>query len=137
MEDKDITSVNEKEVNENTNSRIIKYDAERRATRTETSKKDKWKNIVTIIASGFALISDGYVNGSMSMLNKVFVMEYGKKNYSSKVSTRVSNAALVGIIFGQFFMGIAADYYSRKSWLLVVLCVLPLTVLLYLACFGC
>ena len=31
MEDKDITSVNEKEVNENTNSRIIKYDAERRA----------------------------------------------------------------------------------------------------------
>ena len=81
MEDKDITSVNEKEVNENTNSRIIKYDAERRATRTETSKKDKWKNIVTIIASGFALISDGYVNGSMSMLNKVFVMEYGKKNY--------------------------------------------------------
>ncbi|PTN17565.1 Git1p [Saccharomyces cerevisiae] len=112
MEDKDITSVNEKEVNENTNSRIIKYDAERRATRTETSKKDKWKNIVTIIASGFALISDGYVNGSMSMLNKVFVMEYGKKNYSSKVSTRVSNAALVGIIFGQFFMGIAADYYS-------------------------
>lgn len=124
MEDKDITSVNEKEVNENTNSRIIKYDAERRATRTETSKKDKWKNIVTIIASGFALISDGYVNGSMSMLNKVFVMEYGKKNYSSKVSTRVSNAALVGIIFGQFFMGIAADYYSRKSCILVATAIL-------------
>ncbi|CAI1661177.1 Plasma membrane permease, mediates uptake of glycerophosphoinositol and glycerophosphocholine [Saccharomyces pastorianus] len=126
MEDKDVTSIHEKEVDENNNPRFIEYDAEGRATRSETTKKEKWKNIVTIIASGFALISDGYVNGSMSMLNKLFVMEYGKKNYSSRVSTRVSNASLVGIIFGQFFMGISADYYSRKSCILVATTILVL-----------
>ena len=126
MEDKDFALINEKELNENTNSRLIEYDAEARATRSDASEKEKWKNIVTIIASGFALISDGYVNGSMSMLNKLFVMEYGKKNYSSKVSTRVSNASLVGILFGQFFMGIAADYYSRKSCILVATSILVL-----------
>ncbi|CAI4056317.1 hypothetical protein SKDZ_03G0040 [Saccharomyces kudriavzevii ZP591] len=124
IEEKDSSTIDEIEFNEKNNSRIIKYDAEGRATRTQSSKKDKWKNIITIIASGFALISDGYVNGSMSMLNKLFVMEYGAKNYSSKVSTRVSNASLVGIIFGQFFMGIAADYYSRKSCILVATTIL-------------
>ena len=105
-------------------SRYIKYDAEARANRVLASKNEKFKNIITIIASGFALISDGYVNGSMSMLNKVFSMKYGSKHYSSKVSTRVSNASLVGIIFGQFFMGVAADYYSRKACILVATTIL-------------
>ncbi|SMN22961.1 similar to Saccharomyces cerevisiae YCR098C GIT1 Plasma membrane permease [Maudiozyma saulgeensis] len=108
-----------------TNSRYITYDAEARANRVNATKENKFKNMITIIASGFALISDGYVNGSMSMLNKVFAMEYGTKvNYSSQVSTRVSNASLVGIIFGQFFMGIAADYYSRRSCILVATLIL-------------
>ena len=106
-------------------SRYITYDAEARANRVFTTKDKKFRNIITIIASGFALISDGYVNGSMSMLNKVFAMEYGSKvNYTSKVSTRVSNASLVGIIFGQFFMGIAADHYSRRSCILVATVIL-------------
>ncbi|EJS43935.1 git1p [Saccharomyces arboricola H-6] len=126
MYDKDTSTISDNELQEKSNPRFIKYDAEARATRVNTSKKDKLQNMITIVASGFALISDGYVNGSMSMLNSLFVIEYGKENYSSKVSTRVSNASLVGIIFGQFFMGIAADYYSRKSCILVATTILVL-----------
>lgn len=115
------------EYEENSNEvNYLTYDEERRARRTELVKKAKIRHLLTIIASGFALVSDGYINGSMSMLNKVFSKEYGSFYYSSTVSTRVSNASLVGTILGQFSMGIAADYFDRKWCILLATCVLIL-----------
>jgi len=75
------------------------------------------------------LISDGYQNNLMyvhalgvqfinterfrTMTNVLLKKEY-KKQYTSAVSTRVSNALLVGEIFGQIGIGLTCDYLGRK-----------------------
>lgn len=95
-------------------NKILEYNPELRRQRLNDPKKKTLIHVITIIASGFALISDGYQNNAMSMLNKVFPLIYGTKEYSSLVSTRVSNASLVGTIIGQVFIGFACDYMGRK-----------------------
>ncbi|GME77660.1 unnamed protein product [Ambrosiozyma monospora] len=92
--------------------------AEQRVNRTQHRS---WSDVITITCSGFALISDGYQNNVMTMLNKVFPILY-PKIYGSELSTRLSNASIVGTIFGQVGMGICCDYMGRK-WAIV--------------CFGC
>ncbi|PQE18983.1 metabolite transport GIT1 protein [Rutstroemia sp. NJR-2017a WRK4] len=67
----------------------------------------------TIFASGAALISDGYFNNTMTMVNIVLKKEYPKQ-YTSSMSTQVSNALLVGEIFGQVTVGLTCDYLGRK-----------------------
>ncbi|SCU93136.1 LADA_0G01530g1_1 [Lachancea dasiensis] len=99
--------------------KIITYDAELRKQRVSVSREKQLMNIFMIIAAGFALISDGYQNNVMSMLNKVFPVEYGKEAYSATVSTRVSNASLIGTILGQVCVGVACDYMGRK-WAILV-----------------
>lgn len=94
--------------------KIIEYDAEARKQRLYEPKKRTFIHVLTIVASGFALISDGYQNNVMSMLNKVFPVLYGSENYPSTLSTRVSNASLVGTIIGQIIIGFACDYMGRK-----------------------
>jgi MFS family permease len=65
------------------------------------------------IASGVALISDGYFNNTMTMVNVLLTKEYPKQ-YTAAVKTRVSNALLVGEIFGQLTIGLTCDYLGRK-----------------------
>ena len=48
-----------------------------------------------------------------TMTNVVLKAEY-KKQYTSAVSTRVSNALLVGEILGQIVIGLTCDYLGRK-----------------------
>ncbi|KAK8147034.1 Plasma membrane permease, mediates uptake of glycerophosphoinositol and glycerophosphocholine [Beauveria asiatica] len=68
----------------------------------------------TKFCSGFALISDGYQNNLMTMTNVLFKKEYPHE-YTSSVSTRVSNALLVGEILGQVVIGLTCDYLGRKT----------------------
>ncbi|KAJ3987519.1 MFS Git1p-like glycerophosphoinositol permease [Lentinula detonsa] len=77
------------------------------------SKKEKVSSIFTIAAAGLGLISDGYQNNLMTMANVVFKNIYGTE-YSSTVSTRVSNALLVGAVLGQIFVGLICDRVGRK-----------------------
>ncbi len=67
----------------------------------------------TIACAGFALISDGYQNNLMTMTNVVLGIEYTEQ-YTSTVSTRVSNALLVGAILGQLVIGLVCDRFGRK-----------------------
>ncbi|KAM0803686.1 major facilitator superfamily domain-containing protein [Usnea florida] len=78
-----------------------------------SSKRQSASDLFTIFCSGFALISDGYQNNLMTMTNVVLKAEY-KKQYTSAVSTRVSNALLVGEIIGQIVIGLTCDYLGRK-----------------------
>jgi hypothetical protein len=64
-------------------------------------------------AAGAALVSDGYFNNIMTMVNVLLKKEYPKE-YTSIVSTRVSNSLLVGEIFGQVTVGLTCDYLGRK-----------------------
>jgi len=67
----------------------------------------------TLICSGFALVSDGYQNSVMTMLNVILAIEY-PKDYTSAVSTQVSNAILIGDIIGMILIGITCDRLGRK-----------------------
>ncbi|CAI7586049.1 unnamed protein product, partial [Penicillium glandicola] len=95
-------------------------------------KQQSLSNLFTIFASGFALISDGYQNNLMwvewlllyitvsnhgtphrTMTNVLLKKEYPNE-YTTTVSTRVSNALLVGEIIGQVVIGLTCDYLGRK-----------------------
>ena len=78
-----------------------------------SSKRQSLSDLFTIFCAGFALISDGYQNNLMTMTNVVLKKEYAKQ-YTSAVSTRVSNALLVGEIIGQIVIGLTCDYLGRK-----------------------
>lgn len=80
----------------------------------QRSKMQRMSDIFTILCAGFALISDGYQNNLMTMSNVLFKQEYPQE-YTSDVSTRVSNALLVGEILGQVVIGITCDYMGRKT----------------------
>ncbi|ODV97195.1 hypothetical protein PACTADRAFT_32677 [Pachysolen tannophilus NRRL Y-2460] len=94
---------------------VIRYDKRERADRFVKIKSIS--DILTIICSGVALISDGYQNNIMTMLNNVFTKEYPKA-YTSTVKTRVSNSLTVGTIIGQVVVGVCCDYMGRK-WAIV------------------
>ncbi|PYH72176.1 metabolite transport protein [Aspergillus vadensis CBS 113365] len=79
-----------------------------------TRKRQSLSDFLTILASGFALISDGYQNNLMTMTNVLLKAEYPKQ-YVSAVSTRVSNALLVGEVIGQIVIGLTCDYMGRKA----------------------
>ncbi|QFZ25421.1 putative glycerophosphoinositol permease [Clavispora lusitaniae] len=105
----------EKEIanaNEVTVSDPFHYDEEERKNRL--SKRKRAADIFTIVCSGFALISDGYQNNVMTMLNTLFATLYPKE-YGTNMKTNVSNASLVGTIFGQVIIGILSDRMNRKQ----------------------
>ena len=81
-------------------------------------KRQRLSDIFTISAAGFALISDGYFNNLMTMVNVVLKAEY-PKDYTSAVSTQVSNALLVGEILGQVAIGLTCDYMGRKAAIVI------------------
>jgi MFS family permease len=77
------------------------------------SHRQRVSDLWTILCSGCALISDGYANSLMTLINVILRVQY-KKEYTSDVSTRVSNALLVGEILGQITIGLTCDYLGRK-----------------------
>lgn len=68
--------------------------------------------------AGAALISDGYQNNLMTMTNVLFRQEYSNE-YTSPVSTQVSNALLVGEALGQIVIGLTCDYMGRKTAIVI------------------
>lgn len=69
-----------------------------------SSKRQRISDLFTILCAGCALISDGYANSLMTLINVILRSEY-KREYTSAVSTRISNALLVGEIIGQITIG--------------------------------
>ncbi|CDO78229.1 hypothetical protein BN946_scf184726.g4 [Trametes cinnabarina] len=78
------------------------------------SKRAALSAYMTIAAAAFGLISDGYQNNLMTMSNVVFKKLY-PKDYTSDVSTRVSNSLLVGAVLGQITVGLLCDRIGRKA----------------------
>lgn len=93
----------------------FEYDA---TTRQGRLHKRSLSEIFTIICAGFAMISDGYQNNVMTMLNTVFAQLYPDE-YTSDMKTNVSNASLVGTIFGQVVIGVLADRLNRKQSIVI------------------
>lgn len=109
--------VRDKQVVENVDDGThFKYDREARKRRFD--KGTRLKDIFVILCAGFALISDGYQNNVMSMLNTVYAMQF-PKDYDSLMKTNVSNASLITTIVGQVVIGISCDYIGRKTAIVV------------------
>ncbi|KIV98135.1 hypothetical protein PV10_01815 [Exophiala mesophila] len=77
------------------------------------SRRQRVSDLWTILCSGCALISDGYANSLMTLINVVLRVQYPQE-FTSNVSTRVSNALLIGEILGQITIGLTCDYLGRK-----------------------
>ncbi|KAK9320224.1 major facilitator superfamily domain-containing protein [Lipomyces orientalis] len=99
------------------------------------SKTHRLASILSIVCAGAALISDGYQNSLMTMTNVLFGIKY-KKEYTSTVSTRVSNALLVGEILGQVVIGLTCDYMGRKTALVATTCLIVVGGILATAAHG-
>ena len=69
-----------------------------------SSRKQRISDLFTIFCAGCALISDGYANSLMTLVNVILYSQYPAQ-YTSVVATRVSNALLVGEICGQITIG--------------------------------
>ncbi|KAL1411932.1 Plasma membrane permease, mediates uptake of glycerophosphoinositol and glycerophosphocholine [Vanrija albida] len=80
----------------------------------ELEYKAKASDYFTLMASGFALVSDGYQNNLATVFNAVFKILY-PAIYTSVVSTRVSNSLLVGEVLGQVVVGLICDRIGRKT----------------------
>ncbi|OWB58309.1 hypothetical protein B5S28_g4328 [[Candida] boidinii] len=92
---------------------VYNEDVRKRRFLGKTSASD----VFTIICAGAALLSDGYQNNCMTMLNTVFAKEYPHV-YTSGLKTRVSNALLIGEVIGQVCVGLSCDYLGRK-WAII------------------
>ena len=69
-----------------------------------SSRRQRLSDLFTILCAGCALISDGYANSLMTLINVILASQYPDQ-YVSAVSTRVSNALLIGEICGQISIG--------------------------------
>lgn len=110
----------------------FEYDEDERTGRL---KKRSISDIFTIVCAGFALISDGYQNNVMTMMNTVFAKLYPKQ-YTTNMKTNVSNASLVGTIFGQVAIGVLSDRMNRKQSIVVATCFLVFGTILCAASHG-
>lgn len=70
-----------------------------------------------------------------TMINVLFRKEY-KKEYTSAVSTQVSNALLIGEIFGQVIIGLTCDYLGRKTAIVVTTALIVIGGILATAAHG-
>ncbi|GJJ73360.1 hypothetical protein EMPS_05718 [Entomortierella parvispora] len=81
-------------------------------------EKARLSPFFTLLFSGFALMSDGYQVGVLSLVNVCLGNIYGDK-YTSAMSTRLGNAMFVGIVLGQIGFGFFIDRWGRKMGLLL------------------
>lgn len=99
------------------------------------SRKESLSAYFTIAAAAFGLISDGYQNNLMTMANVVFKKLY-PNDYTSTVSTRVSNSLLVGAVIGQVLVGLVCDRIGRKVALVSTTALIVIGAILTTAAHG-
>ncbi|KAI0721315.1 MFS Git1p-like glycerophosphoinositol permease [Cerioporus squamosus] len=106
-----------------------------KAQQPAQSRKAALSAYMTIAAAAFGLISDGYQNNIMTMTNVVFKKLYPIE-YTSDVSTRVSNALLVGAVLGQVVVGLLCDRIGRKAALVTTTLLIVIGAILGTAAHG-
>ncbi|CCL98978.1 uncharacterized protein FIBRA_00986 [Fibroporia radiculosa] len=102
---------------------------------TKSSDTRTPSSYMAVLAAAFGMISDGYQNNIMTMVNVVFKRLYPAV-YTSAVSTRVSNALLVGEILGQLLVGVLCDRVGRKAGFVITTSLIVLGATLATVAYG-
>lgn len=74
----------------------------------------KASSVLMVLVGGLALFSDGYNAQIVGYMNTVLAKLYPDE-YTKDVKTRVSNAFLIGEVFGMLFFGWAIDKLGRRN----------------------
>ncbi|EME31659.1 MFS transporter, PHS family, inorganic phosphate transporter [Galdieria sulphuraria] len=99
------------------------------------SNKERRSAILNIVFAGIALTSDGYCESVVNLINVFFSALYPIQ-FTSAMSTRISNALLVGAIIGQLGFGLISDRIGRKVGLLCTTAFVIVGSLLCSAAYG-
>ncbi|KAI9021720.1 MFS phospholipid transporter-like protein [Phycomyces nitens] len=90
---------------------------------------------LSLLFSSIALGSDGYQTNIIGSVEVCLTRIYGSQ-FNSSISTRVSNAMLIGDIFGQVCFGIIIDRLGRKFGIVLCTAIVCLGIILATASSG-
>ncbi|KAF1980975.1 MFS general substrate transporter [Aulographum hederae CBS 113979] len=99
------------------------------------AKITKASNIITVLVAGLALFSDGYNAQIIGYMEPLFSELYAD-TMSKSIKTRLSNAYLIGEIFGMLFFGFAIDRLGRRTGIIFATLFLVLGIVLATAAHG-
>jgi MFS family permease len=99
------------------------------------SKITKASSITMVLIAGLALFSDGYNAQIIGYMNPIFATLYPDV-FSATIKTRLSNAYLIGEIFGMLFFGYTIDMFGRRTGIFFATIFLVLGVILATAAHG-
>lgn len=88
-----------------------------------------------VTVGGLALFSDGYNAQVVGYMNPVLTTLY-PESYTAEMKTRMSNAFLIGEIFGMLFFGWAIDKLGRRNGMVGATFFLVLGIILTTAAHG-
>jgi MFS family permease len=111
---------------------------ERTASRLDESavkKITRTSSILMVLVAGLALFSDGYNAQIIGYMNPLFAKLY-PDDFSKTIKTRLSNAYLIGEIFGMLFFGWTIDRLGRRTGIFFATLFLVLGIVLATAASG-
>jgi MFS family permease len=100
-----------------------------------TAKITRTSSIIMVLVSGLALFSDGYNAQIIGYMNPLFKQLYPDA-FTPMIKTRLSNAYLIGEIFGMLFFGYIIDKIGRRTGIFFATLFLVLGVILATAAHG-
>ncbi len=92
-------------------------------------------SIMMVLVGGLALFSDGYNAQIIGYMNPLFGELYPDA-FSKTIKTRISNAYLIGEIFGMLFFGWAIDKLGRRTGIVFATLFLVMGIVLATAAHG-
>ncbi|KAJ9603270.1 hypothetical protein H2200_012048 [Cladophialophora chaetospira] len=108
---------------------------DRRLSQVDVARITKVSSIITVLVAGLALFSDGYNAQIIGYMEPLFTDLY-KDGMSSIIKTRLSNAYLIGEIFGMLFFGFVIDKIGRRTGIVFATFFLVLGIVLATAAHG-
>lgn len=104
--------------------------------RSERAVAKPWtSSFIRASVGGLALFSDGYNAQVVGYMNPVLTELY-PDDYTSSMKTRMSNAFLIGEVFGMLFFGWAIDKLGRRQGIIWATAFLVLGIVLTTAASG-
>lgn len=104
-------------------------------TQPNISRISRVSSIFMVLVGGLALFSDGYNAQVIGYMNPLFAELYPDA-FTPTIKTRLSNAFLIGEVFGMLFFGWGIDRLGRRTGIVFATLFLTLGIVLATAARG-